>query len=98
MAGSTASNRLARAKLRNRPVRSMRREHSDVGVIDGIVAMFAPFTALSKQLQAIFQLERPPAVRVEHGRLGILIRGTGVRARSSVTPKRSRPRRAEPVK
>ena len=56
----------------------MRREHSDVGVIDGIVAMFAPFTALSKQLQAIFQLERPPAVRVEHGRLGILIRGTGV--------------------
>jgi hypothetical protein len=56
----------------------MRREQPGSGVIDGIMAMFAPFTALSKQLQSIFQLERPPALRVEHGRLGILIRGTGV--------------------
>lgn len=40
--------------------------------------MFAPFTALGKQLQALFQLDRPPAVRAEHGRLEILIRGTGM--------------------
>jgi len=47
-------------------------------VIDGIVAMFAPFTGLAKQLQAIFQLDRPPAIRKEHGRLEILLRGTGM--------------------
>lgn len=47
-------------------------------MIDGIVAMFAPFTSLSRQLQAVFQLQRPPAVRAEHGRLEILIRGTGM--------------------
>ncbi len=47
-------------------------------MIEGIVAMFAPFTALSKQLQTLFQLERPPAVRKEHGRLEILLRGTGM--------------------
>lgn len=56
----------------------MRRERSANGVIDRIVAVFAPFTVLSKQLQTIFQLERPPAVRKEHGRLEILLRGTGM--------------------
>jgi hypothetical protein len=56
----------------------VRRGRSADGVLDGIVAVFAPFTGVSKQLQAIFQLERPPAVRKGRGRLEILLRGTGM--------------------
>ena len=56
----------------------MRRQPSAHGLIDRVVAVFAPFTATSRQLQSIFQLERPPAVRRERGRLEILLRGTGM--------------------
>jgi hypothetical protein len=60
--------------MRRSAARAVRRDR----LIDGIVGMFAPFTALSKQLQTIFQLERPPAMRKERGRLEILLRGTGM--------------------
>jgi hypothetical protein len=60
--------------MRRSAARAVRRDR----LIDGIVGMFAPFTALSKQLQTIFQLERPPALRKERGRLEILLRGTGM--------------------
>lgn len=49
-------------------------------MIDSLVNIFSPYTALSKELQAIFQLPRLPACRAEHGRLTILIRGAGMTA------------------
>jgi len=49
-------------------------------MIDSLVNLFSPYTALSKELQAMFQLARLPACRAEHGRLEILIRGAGMTA------------------
>lgn len=50
-------------------------------MIDSLIEMFSPFSTLSKELQAMFQLERPPSCRAEHGRLEILVRGAGITER-----------------
>ena len=48
------------------------------GLVESFIGMFSPYMAMSRDLQAMFQLQRPPACRADHGRLEILLRGVGM--------------------
>jgi hypothetical protein len=60
--------------------RRLRRQQNPGGIVDRIIGMFSPFTSISRELQSMFQLDRPPACRAEHGRFEILLRGAGMTA------------------
>ncbi len=77
MAEFIAWNRPDRGKVRSSDPRAARLAHSG-GMVEKFLGMFSPFTAISRELQAMLQLERQPAFRAEHGRLEILLRGSGI--------------------
>jgi hypothetical protein len=47
-------------------------------LIDTIMGLFNPYNSVARELQAAFRLERPPACRVQHGRLEIVVRGAAM--------------------
>ncbi len=63
--------------MRNSDPLAERLTHSG-GMVEKFLGMFSPFMAMSRELQSMLQLQRPPACRAEHGRLEMLLRGAGI--------------------
>lgn len=48
------------------------------GIVESIIGMFSPYTHIARQVQAMFNIERAPGCRAEHGRFELVIRGAGM--------------------
>jgi hypothetical protein len=59
----------------------MQRDRSG-GLVERFLGMFSPYAAMSRELQAVLQLDRTPSCRSDHGRLEILLRGAGLASES----------------
>ncbi len=67
--------------MSRRDGRVQRRDPSG-GIVETILGIFLPFASISRELQSVFNLDRAPGCRAEHGRFEILIRGAGMTAES----------------